>query len=202
MGFVSSADGQNFFAPTALNSNGTYSTFGAVSVCSEGKWVNNVTDKTPYSNQYVNYLRYGIKVTAPKEEVARVLKYELKVTDISEHDSTKLLKNAYRVSLADSAVGYATSTNTVIYSDAGTKKTGIISTSSATPGSVNGVTAEAIANATHTYTTTDDNYNTGSTNGVVAYYVASIWVEGTDSDATNDISGSSLKASFTFSLEN
>jgi len=182
LGLVSSKDGLSFFAPASLASNANeYTSMAAVTT----------SDVWSGTNKHVGYMKYGIKVTADQESGAgRTLKVTLKDPVVNGANLT----SAYRVAFGESVEGYATA-DTTVYSE--TAKSHKAWTATDTLDST-GITTTAFG--ANDIVPTITTKKTNAEGGITAYYILSVWAEGTDAEAGNDIGGDDITFKADFEL--
>ncbi len=178
LGLVSSPDGVNFYAPTALTDAGAYSAGDMAAVTSA--WT---------GQSYVGYLKYFITVTADAETNAHDLKLYFDVTSDAKTGSY------YRIGLNEvkSDKSLADAPQTKIFANAVSTYNAL--TPSGTP-SVTTVATPKTANAAVTLAHPFTNASTTATK----YFMVSLWIEGNVDGATNAISGGQVSATAHFLL--
>jgi hypothetical protein len=193
LGVVSSKNGMNFYAPKALKDQGPYVASEIDEVTTKNDWEHVKNQGNGYGNGYVSYMKYGIHVEAAAEPGnGRTLNYKITptVTDAE-------LKESYRVALIDADDDSTYMSGALvnkIYSFDGETKHGW------------GASGNSFAAADYETAELGNGLQPTSlelktTSAIDHYYVFSIWVEGEDTNATNDgISGATLKVALEFSL--
>ena len=190
LGPVSSADGYSFYAPTSLAESYKNSDMDSVGIKKD--WT------LSHSNEYVGYVKYGIRVEKAKDNgAARELKFQFS-TAVTGTKSAELT-NAYRVAFLESTNAWAKGSQVGIYSAAGgTKEAYDSSKTDSNPLNTVSVTTTALPTASATSFATP----VMTSSAIDRYYILSAWIEGTDTNATNALAGSTLTLGLEFSLVN
>ena len=201
LGVVSTNDGIDFYAPTALKATNSYVVGDVAKVTNSTAWTN--------SNKYVGYARYVIQVTAKTETNGRDLKVWFTPT-VEGTQLTSSYRVAFYESNADGSLATSPSPALTILSNAAETYTPLVASATSKTtvaisnydGTVTEQTTKKlslVSNWTAPGTQETPSPAVGDTQ--TKYYVVAFWVEGTDADATNNVGGQKLSVAVTFGLE-